>query len=334
MTKPVTQTVSSEMDGRHQGAVDLSAMAGVPGEVEAPAQTPAGGSPYAGGVSQQHHQAAMATAGAPEAQVAIRGPLIIDVDERTFDHTMALSRAVPIILVLYTPKSLASRNALKIVEEVARKRAGEFQVGKVDVEASPTLASAFQAPAVPAGYALLAGRPLPLFEGVPTEAQMMQLVDDLLQVAAQAGVTTRLEVSGDDLERPVPPEHVPAREAEEHGDWSAAIAAWKKVLANNPGDTEAKTALVRSQFQARQEADQAAIASGDEEAALGAEADALFAKGDEGLAFDLLLSEMAETSDPDQRESLRLRLIELFQIASDKAAVKTARSRLATMLMV
>ena len=344
MEMTVNRSMSEEMSERHQGAIDLSAMAGSPpqaGSSVPPSQVGQteyygypDSAPAAGGPATSPAAAAQLT---PPAQAvpAIRAPLITDVDERSFDHTMAVSRAVPVVLVLYSPKSLASKNALKVVEDVARKRGGQFQVGKVDVEASPTLASAFQAQAVPAGYALLAGRPLPLFEGVPTEAQMNQLADDLLQIAAQAGVSSRLELSSEDLEQPTPPEHLPAREAEEEGDWDAAIAAWKKVLANNPGDKEAKLALARCQFQARQEADEAAgVVNGDDAAALGAQADALFSRGDEAGAFALLLQGMAEAHNAEEREILRLRLVELFKIASDSTAVKSARRKLATMLMV
>ena len=309
-----------------QGAVDLSGMLGAQGVPPEAAQQST--------LSPQ--PSAVPPAGMPQGMAAgptVRAPLIRDVDERNFEEVMALSQTVPVVLVLYAPKSLASTNAVAVLEEVAREDAGAFQLGRVDVDANPTLASAFQTEAVPAGFAVVGRRPVPLFEGVPTKIQMQQVLGELFEVSAQVGVTGRLEVSEEDLERPIPEAHIPARTAEEEGDWDSAIAAWKKVLANNPGDQEAKTALVRCQFQARQERE-AEVESDSPAVVIAQQADLLFARGQEERAFDLLLNAMEESSDPEEKEQLRVRLVELFQIAADSAAVKSARSRLATMLMV
>ncbi|WRS30165.1 tetratricopeptide repeat protein [Actinomycetaceae bacterium MB13-C1-2] len=305
------------------GAVDLSSM-GHQGSPEA-ASGPTG-SPVASGF------AAASSATAPPVDPtapAIAAPLITEVTERSFEDVMALSQTVPVVLVLYTPGSLTSKQAITVMEDVARRSKGAFQLGKIDVEANPTLASAFQVQAVPAGVAVVARRPVPLFEGLPTPGQVEQILAELFQVAPQLGVVGRIEVRDEDLEKPMPPEHAAAREAEESGNWEEAIAAWKKVLANDPTDHEAKTALVRAQFEARQDEDETSADDSVEHAA-----DELFAKGAESEAFDLLLEMISKSTDAEERDQFRSRLVELFQIATDKDAVKTARGRLATILMV
>lgn len=258
---------------------------------------------------------------------SVQAPLVVDVTEATFEDCMALSQTVPVVLVLFTASSLASKQAIKVVEDMARSRAGAFQVGRVDVEANPTLASALQAQSIPAGYALVARRPVPLFEGTPTEMQLGQTIDELLQVAPQLGVIGHIEVDSEELETPMPAEHEAPRAAEERGDWEGAVEAWRKVLASNPADSEAKVAMARAQFESRQEI--AEPSSGPQAAA-----DELFARGEEAQAFAVLLQAFEEQDNAEQKDAIRTRLVELFQIGSDPAAVKAARTRLATMLMI
>lgn len=275
--------------------------------------------------------------GAPASSAAISAPLIVDVTEANLQETMALSQTVPIVLVLYSKKSLASKQAVDVLESVARADAGSFQLGKVDVDVSPNVAAAFQVQTVPASFALVAGRPVPLFEGAPTETQVTEVLNELLQVAPQMGVTGRLQVSEADLEKPMPEEHRAARTAEEEGDWDKAVKAWKKVLANNPSDSEAKTALARARFERRYEAETAEAASEDEpvgDLSTSALADSMFAKGDEEGAFNVLLDALTASFDAEEKEKLRQQLVGLFPIATDSAAVKSARTRLATHLMV
>lgn len=308
------------------GAVDLGSL--VPGTAADPAAppqapAPAGVVPTPGGVG----------AGVPAAGPVVDGPLIVEVTEANFQTQTELSDVVPVVLVFYSSRSLTSNQAVSVVEQVARNHQGRFEVGRVDIDAQPQLAQAVQIQNVPTAIALVARRPVPLFEGVPTVEQVSGLVDELLQVAPQLGVTGRLKVSDADLETPMPAAHEAPRAAEEAEDWDTAVTLWKRVLANSPADKEAKIALARAEFEARQAA--AAVDAGiDANASLLGQADALFARGDESAAFDLLLDQVREAPSAEEKEAARQRLVELFPIAADAAAVRSARTRLATMLMV
>ena len=63
-------------------------------------------------------------------------------------------------------------------------------------------------------------------------------------------------------------------------------------------------------------------------------ADAHFAAGGEQGAFNVLLDALISAEDESDKEKYRRALVDLFPIASDTAAVKAARNRLATHLMV
>ncbi len=307
------------------GAVDLSAA--IPQNARNssrpernPQEAPSAPSAEGGVVMDPQDPPAAAGAGrAPGHE--LDAPLVVTIDETSLETAMALSQSVPVVLLAYAPNSLPSKQALKTVEEVVRQEAGALQLGTVDVETNPTLANALQLQTVPAAYALVARRPIPLFEGAPTADQVRQVLGELLVAAREMGVTGRLQVAETDLEAPMPPEHTAARDAEMEGNWAGAIAAWKKVLANDPGDQEAKVALQRAEFEQRLEA--------------GADAaDQLFATGQEAEAFEVLLQRIDDAADPGQKEELRQQLVQLFTIAADTQAVRLARNRLATMLLV
>ena len=66
---------------------------------------------------------------------------------------------------------------------------GRLAVAKVDVDANPQLAQGFRAQSIPMVVALLAGQPVPLFQGAVPEQQVREVFAQLLQAAAQNGVT-------------------------------------------------------------------------------------------------------------------------------------------------
>ncbi|WP_099331633.1 tetratricopeptide repeat protein [Actinomyces minihominis] len=263
----------------------------------------------------------------------VEAPLVVEVNAETFETQMALSQQVPVILVLYSPSQLASKQTLEALENLARWDAGAFQLAKVNVEENPQLAAAFQAQTVPAAFGILGRRPIPLFEGAASPAQASEIVTEMLAVAPQMGVTGRLSVSEEAAETPMPEEHRAAREAEAEGNWAGAVKAWKKVLDKNPADKEAKLALARAKFERRFEAAQAE-GKDSEGSSPTATADRLFAAGDEAGAFDILLEALTASTDGDEKEKLRKQLVGLFPIATDQDALGSARTRLATHLMV
>lgn len=286
------------------GAVDLSAMAPAAATPEA-----APGAPVEAG---------------PQAVISV--PLIMDVTEANFEEQMALSQTVPVVLAFYSARALSSQQAITVLEDTTRANAGAFELGKIDVDTQPGLMQALQIQTLPTAIALVAGRPVPLFEGVPTADQLNSLITELLQVAPQLQVTGRIQVVEEDLERPLPPAHEAPRAAEDIEDWATAIQLWKKVLANSPADSEAKLALARAEFEGRQVAQ--------DSTSVLADADNLFAAGREAEAFALLLEAFGTATDADDKEAARARLVELFKIASDTDAVKQARTKLATQLMI
>lgn len=284
--------------------------------------------PSGSGQRQDHSSrgAAPAAPGADPVGVRLDVPLITHADESSFETVMSTSRTVPVVVVLWSSRELASRGALDVMEGLTRDNAGRFQLVEIDADASPAIAQAFQVQALPTVVALVGGRPVPLFQGTPVREQVQPVIAQLLEAAAQMGVTGAVAVSAEDTATPIPDEHRPALGAEAAGDLAGAVEAWETVVDRNPRDETAKSELARVRVALR--------ASGPEDASDPADrADALFAGGNQAGAFDVLLDLIAHTSD-DERDAARLRLIDLFRVAGNTPEVRSARQRLSALLLV
>lgn len=268
---------------------------------------------------------------APEASTSAAGeglhiPLITSTDEENFQDVMSTSQAVPVIMVMWSPRSLESKPTLAMLEEIAREQAGTFQLVEVDIDKAPAIAQAFQIQGVPTVVALVGGRPVPLFQGAAAKEQVLPIVTQVLEAAAQMGITARIAVAAEDTVAPTPPEHEAPLAAEDAGNLDEAIAGWEKAIELNPRDEAAKSHLSRVRFAARAYGEQ----NTDDPAA---RADALFAAGDAAGAFDVLLDLLAATKDDEERDALRLRLLDLFRVAGSSPEVSKARTCLAMLLM-
>jgi putative thioredoxin len=130
--------------------------------------------------------------------------------------------------------------------------------------------------------------------------------------------------------------HEEGYEALERGDLAAARAAFTKALAEAPADAVAKAALAQIGLQERLETEAAAADGADQPGAsvdqVMAAADLAVASGQYAVGFGRLL-EALRTAAPEDKDRLRLRLLELFEVAGpDEPAVGQARRRLAGLL--
>ncbi|NEN06662.1 tetratricopeptide repeat protein [Diaminobutyricibacter tongyongensis] len=270
--------------------------------------------------------------------------------DANFNDFLDLSMTVPVIVDLAASWAEPSQQLSSVLERVIRDYDGRFVLVTVDVETNPQLAQAFQAQSVPAAAAVIAGRPVQLFAGVMPEAQIRDVFEQLLQLAAQNGVTGRVTVEGDgspapetDAQaepqpEPLPPHHAEAYEAIERGDFEEAIAEYKLAIAQDPRDTMAVAGLAQVSLLARlqgktaDEIRSAAAADPDNAAAQELVADLDISGGHVDDAFDRLLTLFPRLA-PEERDSVRARLLDYFEIVGvDDPRVMRARARLASLL--
>ena len=232
------------------------------------------------------------------------------------------------------------------LQTLVTEQAGKFVLARIDVAANPRLAQVFQVQAVPAALAVIKGQPVPLFQGAPALEQVRPVLDQLLQLAQEHGVTGTVDTGqepGADEEEPaqppLPPHIQAAYDAIEADDLDGAAAAFQQAINENPADAEAAAGLAQVQLlqriggldpaQVLQRATEAP--AGDLDAQLPA-ADLEVAGGRLSEGYARLLQAIRVTAGAD-KEQARVRLLELFRLAPDDAPeVVKARRDLAIAL--
>ncbi|MDO4243668.1 MAG: tetratricopeptide repeat protein [Actinomyces sp.] len=300
------------------GAVDLSSL------TPAPASAAPAGAPKAGTAEQD----------------ALPAPLVVDVDATSLRDVAEVSTQVPVVVVVHSARSQASVELAAMLERLTREHAGAFELARVDADAAPEVAQALQVQAVPTVLALLAGQPVPIFQGMIAEDELRGVLDQLLQLAARNGVTGRIRVDGEPVDASEEETEVEseARRAIERGDWAGAEAVYDKAITLSPGDSQLVVARdqVRLMHRLDGQDPQALLAAAqadpaDLDAALAA-ADAALALGDVEGALDRVL-EAVRTHTGAERDRARLRALELFGvIGAGTPEVARARRRLSTLL--
>lgn len=278
--------------------------------------------------NQQKADAAMATA--PPG-------VVVDVTAASFEAEVVVrSQDVPVVVVLWMEGSEPCRVLVPVLERLAAESGGRWVLAKVDVDAEPEVGAAFQVQSIPSVVAVIGGRPLPLFPGAIPEAQIRQVLDELLRVAAEEGVAGTIAgadadpASGEEQEPPVDPRFDAAVEAFEAGDWEGAERAYRTVLASEPSDPDAIAGVALVGLYRRMDGQEPpATTDSDADALLAADFAAL--DMDWPTAFDLGIAVVRRTSG-EEREAARLRVVDYFLIAGDDPAVIKARSALASAL--
>ncbi|RYZ26132.1 MAG: co-chaperone YbbN, partial [Propionibacteriaceae bacterium] len=142
--------------------------------------------------TQQAAQAARAQqppAGDGDEPEAPQSRVVIEVGDADFPQLVELSRTVPIVVALVATWSTPSQDLLVTMRKLIEAQAGRLVLAIVDADANPQIADAFQAQSIPTVVAVVAGAPVPLFAGVLPEEQMGPLLEQLLGLAEQHGVT-------------------------------------------------------------------------------------------------------------------------------------------------
>ncbi|MCU1560332.1 tetratricopeptide repeat protein [Mycetocola sp.] len=263
--------------------------------------------------------------------------LVLEGSDANFSQFLDLSMQVPVLVDLF------AGTPTKGLSQIVESYGGRLLLVTVDVTVNVQLRQAFQVQSVPAAVALVGGRPLQLFAGALPEDQVRQVLEQVLQAAAQSGITGSASASAaaedaEPVEPPLPPLHAEAYEAIEQGDYPRAITAYETAIAQNPTDKMAVAGLAQVSLLHRlrgKTIDQiraAAAANPDDLNAQLDVADLDLSGGHVEDAFDRLLTRF-ETADADDRNTIRTRLLELFEVAGlDDPRVMRARARLTNLL--
>jgi putative thioredoxin len=275
--------------------------------------------------------------GAPKASTeTISVPaLVMKVDTSSIRDYLPLSEKIPILMLFVQASDEASDSLLKSVTALVQKTAGAMIALVVDAAASPELAQAFELNQIPSAYGLLKGQPAPLFVGNQPMEQIQLVITRVLEVAKENGLTGKAVVKEAEKEPELSATMTAAYAAIDSGDYQSASSLYEKALLENPNDSLAEAGLAQVNLLIRlQGKDLSAIIASEPNSpeSILEIADALIATGDSASGFALLLS-LFEKTAKDQREPIRLRLVEMFLVVgNDNPEVVAARKSLSLML--
>lgn len=262
-------------------------------------------------------------------------PVGLEITEANIQaEVLARSNEVPVVVLLWSPRSEPSAQLGDVLAALANADAGKWVLTTVNVDTAPRVAQMFGVQVVPTVVAVAGGQPIASFEEPLPPDQLRRWIDSLL--SATAG-----KLTGGDGDEPeaeeADPELERARSAWDEGDFDAALAAYQAILDAQPGHAEAKDALRQIAFLQRattRPADSVALADAaptDVEAGFAA-ADVELAMDAVEVAFNRLIALVRRTAG-DERTTVRTRLVELFELfPQDDPRVIAGRRNLANAL--
>lgn len=267
----------------------------------------------------------------PKVDTSIPMPGVEVSVENLSSEILPLSLVRPVIVVMWSPRSPESVEVVRVLGKLEKDYKAAFALARVDIEAHPQVAQAFQTKSIPYAVAIIAEQMVPLFEQAYPEAQVKMVIDKVLTLSSEQGV-------GQAPVEQMEAEEIEAMEALEAGNFLAAEAAYKKWLARKPSENLAKLGLAQTQLLMRTEGldlnaviDESTKYPGDIALQLKA-ADVEIVNGGVEAAFTRLLHAIRATSG-DDRAKVKDHLLNLFALVdqSDPRLV-TARKELASAL--
>ncbi len=267
----------------------------------------------------------------PKVDPSVPMPGIEVTVENLSNEILPLSLVRPVIVLMWTSRSPESVEMIKALGKLEVDYKAAFSLARVDIDANPEVAQAFQTKSVPYAVAIIAEQMVPLFEQAYPEAQIKMVIDKVLTLSSEQGV-------GETPVEHIEPEETDAMNALESGDYVAAEAAYKKWLARKPSENLAKLGLAQTQLLIRTEGldlntiiAQSTAAPTDIDLQLKA-ADVEIVNGGVEAAFTRLLHAVKATQGED-RIKIKNHLLNLFALVDPSdPRLTAARKELASAL--
>lgn len=244
---------------------------------------------------------------------------------------LPMSASKPVVVLCWSPRSPESVAMLRDLGRLALADQGSWVLARVNIDEQPQVAQALQTRTIPYGLVFIGEQPIPFVEQALNETQLREVINKILTLAAQQGI-------GEAPVEQAEPEEDEALEALDRGDYAAAEAAYRALLARKPNDTYGKLGLAQVQLLVRTDGVDAAdvmkraIESPDDVDLQMVCADVEVMGGYLEPGFNRLLALISALSGDEQKKA-KERLLELFALVdpADPRVIK-ARAALANAL--
>ena len=273
-------------------------------------------------------------------------PAVFDATAATFEAAV-LNSPVPVVVDFHAAWCGPCRTLGPILEQLAAEAGGAWRLAKVDTDAEPDLAAAFQVSSLPLVTAFVDGKAVAEFVGLRSEAQVRAwlepIVPDEAAKHAAAGdavfVTDPAAAAGEyRAALALRPDFPAARTGlaaallatGDHDGAAEQIAELEIRGFLEPAATRVKARLELSGGGSVEEA-KAAAANPDDPAAAVALAKALAAAGDYDAALEAGLDAVRRFPG-DARDAAKATLLRVFEVLGDDPRVGEYRRKLASAL--
>ena len=244
---------------------------------------------------------------------------------------LPLSKSKPVIVLCWSPRSTESVELLRTLGKLESAGSEKWILAHVNIDEQAPVAQALQVRTIPYGVVFIGGQAVPFLEQPLSEDQLREVITKILTLAAQQGI-------GEEPVEETEPEEDEALAALDQGDYPAAEAAYKRLIARKPTDSYAKLGLAQVQLLARTHGVDAAKVMEDaikhpDDIELQIQcADVEVMSGYLEPAFDRLLR-LLVVLHGDEQKKVKDRLLELFALVdqADPRVIK-ARAQLANAL--
>jgi putative thioredoxin len=244
---------------------------------------------------------------------------------------LPLSKSKPVIVLCWSPRSAESVELLRTLGKLESAGSEKWILAHVNIDEQAPVAQALQVRTIPYGVVFIGGQAVPFLEQPLSEDQLREVITKILTLAAQQGI-------GEEPVEETEPEEDEALAALDQGDYPAAEAAYKRLIARKPTDAYAKLGLAQVQLLARTHGVDAAKVMEDaikhpDDIELQIQcADVEVMSGYLEPAFDRLLR-LLVVLHGDEQKKVKDRLLELFALVdqADPRVIK-ARAQLANAL--